>query len=304
MSDSSATKYFHDDLDRFRDGLAHTASTTGFSERLIEKDYYCSVLLRDFEILFAQGIVFKGGTCLSKVHMEFFRLSEDLDFGVSIKADASRADRRAAIKPAKQHLPGVSARLPCFTETVKLTGHNNNKQYNAEFSYRSVVTGELEPVKVEISLREEILFSPDPLPARTMLINPMTGLAAVAPFAVHALSLTEAYAEKTRAALTRREPAIRDFFDIHAAIKRGLVSHSAPEFLELVARKLLATDDPVDISDARIGVLRRQIETQLKPVLRLADYEGFTFDQVIQLLKEVESLRKGEFSSQTDLGSG
>ncbi len=289
MNDVPAAKYYHDDPERFRNGLSHTASNTGFSERLIEKDYYCSILLRDFETLFGQGLVFKGGTCLSKVHIEFFRLSEDLDFGVSVKTDASRADRRAAIEPAKQHLPGVAARLSCFTETVKLTGHNNNKQYNAEFSYRSMVTGELEPVKVEISLREEILFTPDPLPAKTMLIDPMTGSPAVSPFAVHALSLIEAYAEKTRAALTRREPAIRDFFDIHAAIQKGLVNHSAPEFLELVARKLLATDDPVNMSDARIEALRRQIETQLKPVLRIADYMGFTLDQVVELLRIIAS---------------
>jgi predicted nucleotidyltransferase component of viral defense system len=293
MSDESAATYYHDDPERFRDGLTHTASNTGFSERLIEKDYYCSVLLSDFQVLFGQGLVFKGGTCLSKVHIEFFRLSEDLDFGVSVKADASRADRRAAIEPAKQHIPGVASRLPCFSETVKLAAHNNSKQYNAEFSYRSVVTGELEPVKVEISLREEILFTPDPLPARTMLIDPMTGFAAVPPFAVHALSLTEAYAEKTRAALTRREPAIRDFFDIHAAIRRGLVNHSSPDFLELVARKLLATSDPVDMTETRIEALRRQIETQLKPVLRLADYEGFTLDPVIELLRGIASSCQG-----------
>jgi predicted nucleotidyltransferase component of viral defense system len=291
MSDA-VEMHFHGNQQRFRDGLAHTASATGFSERLIEKDYYCSLLLRDFEALFAEGLVFKGGTCLSKVHVEFFRLSEDLDFGISVKPDASRGDRRDAIEPAKQHLPGITTRLPCFIEKVKLTGHNNNRQYNAEYAFRSEITGDMEAIKVEISLREEVLLPAAALPAKTMLIDPMKGTSAVASFTVNAISLAEAYAEKTRAALTRREPAIRDFFDIHAAVQKGLVDHGTPEFLELVAKKLAATTDQVDLSDIRVEALRRQIETQLKPVLRMADYEGFALDKVIELLSAVTASYK------------
>jgi predicted nucleotidyltransferase component of viral defense system len=289
MSDDSDAEHYHQDEGRFRDALTRTASDTGFSARLIEKDYYCSVLLRDFANLFSQGLVFKGGTCLSKVHIDFFRLSEDLDFGVSVKQDASRAKRRGAIEPVKKHLPGVTGRLPFFTQAVPLTGHNNNTQYNAEFTYRSHVTGEPEAISVEVSLREEVLLPSAQLPAKTMLLDPFTGSAAVQPVAVHTLSLTEAYAEKTRAALTRREPAIRDFFDIDAAAQRGLVTHTASEFLDLVLRKLASTGDPVDTSKPRIEVLRRQIETQLKPVLRTVDFEGFALDRVVELLKEIAS---------------
>src|SRR5207248_11266256 len=96
-------------------------------------------------------------------------------------------------------------------------------------------------------------------------------------------SLREAYAEKTRAALTRRDPAIRDFFDIDNAIRKGLLQHSAPEFLSLISQKLALTEDPVDTSTERIEMLARQIETQLKPVLRPADYEEFALDRVVAL---------------------
>ncbi len=63
-------------------------------------------------ILFEQGLVFKGGTCLSKVHAEFFRLSEDLDFCISVRPDATPSDRRQAASPIKVHFAGVQARLP------------------------------------------------------------------------------------------------------------------------------------------------------------------------------------------------
>jgi predicted nucleotidyltransferase component of viral defense system len=252
-----------------------TASETGFSERLIEKDYYCSVLLNDLAALYGRGLVFKGGTCLSKVHADFFRLSEDLDFAVSVKPDAARGERRRLAEPFKAHLAGVTARLPIFSEAVTLTGQNVNKQYNGQLAYRSAVTGDVESIKIEISLREEFLRPCAELPARTILIDPLTRGPAVAPVVVRAISLREAYAEKTRAALTRRDPAIRDFFDLDNAIRKELLLHGAPEFLGLVAQKLAVTDDPVDLSPARLEVLARQIETQLKPVLRTADYEEF-----------------------------
>ena len=93
MGDESDAGPYHGDEGRFRDALTRTASDTGFSARLIEKDYYCSVLLKDLAVLYGQGLVFKGGTCLSKVHADFFRLSEDLDFSISVKPDAGRGKR-------------------------------------------------------------------------------------------------------------------------------------------------------------------------------------------------------------------
>ena len=73
MSDKPAGRWYHEDPLRFRDAPAFTEAESGFSSRLIEKDYYCSLLLHDLLVLFQQGLVFKGGTCLSKVHAEFFR---------------------------------------------------------------------------------------------------------------------------------------------------------------------------------------------------------------------------------------
>jgi predicted nucleotidyltransferase component of viral defense system len=288
MSDETS-RAFHEAPGQFRDALMLTASETGFSERLIEKDYYCSVLLNDLAPLYGWGLVFKGGTCLSKVHGDFFRLSEDLDFAVSVKPDAVRGERRRLAEPFKVHLAGVAARLPLFSEAVALTGQNVNKQYNGQLAYRSAVTGDVESIKIEISLREEFLLPCAELPAKTILIDPLTRSPAFAPVIVRTISLREAYAEKTRAALTRRDPAIRDFFDLDNAIRKGLFQYGGPEFLGLVAQKLAVSDDPVDLSPARLEALARQIETRLKPVLRTADYEEFALDRVVALLHEIAS---------------
>jgi len=71
--------YPHDtDADIFREALSYSEAVTGFTATLIEKDYYCSLILHH---VFDRDtpLVFKGGICLSKVYADFYRLSEDLD---------------------------------------------------------------------------------------------------------------------------------------------------------------------------------------------------------------------------------
>ncbi|MBN2124216.1 MAG: nucleotidyl transferase AbiEii/AbiGii toxin family protein [Deltaproteobacteria bacterium] len=67
--------YPHDtDPDIFREALSYSEGITGLTASLIEKDYYCSLILHH---LFSREtqLIFKGGTCLSKVYADFYRLS-------------------------------------------------------------------------------------------------------------------------------------------------------------------------------------------------------------------------------------
>ena len=60
----------------FREAIRFTAAETGFVPRLIEKDYFCSVLLHELAAL-DSPLTFKGGTLLAKVsgsrHSGLFR---------------------------------------------------------------------------------------------------------------------------------------------------------------------------------------------------------------------------------------
>ncbi|MFO0840891.1 MAG: nucleotidyl transferase AbiEii/AbiGii toxin family protein [Gemmataceae bacterium] len=293
MTDPPKTPDYHEDERQFREALRAVAARTGFATRLIEKDYYCSLALRALAAAFEQGLVFKGGTSLSKVHAEFFRLSEDLDFALSISPSVRRSARRAAVEPFKTHVDQIAKALPCFRAAVALTGFNDSRQYNGELGYRSAVTGEEERVKIEIALREEALLPPETLPARTLLSDPATGAPVISHIPVRALSLRETYAEKIRAALTRREPAIRDFFDIDNAVASTRLAHSDRDLAALVNRKLevaVASGEPVALTPERIKLLRGQVETQLRPVLREADYAGFDLDRVVGILKLILAL--------------
>jgi predicted nucleotidyltransferase component of viral defense system len=75
--------------------------------RLIEKDHFCTVVLEYLAASTAE-LVFKGGTCLAKVHTEFYRLSEDLDFVIPTPLDASRSDRSHLAAESKRAVSGRS----------------------------------------------------------------------------------------------------------------------------------------------------------------------------------------------------
>jgi predicted nucleotidyltransferase component of viral defense system len=292
MIDDPRTPAYHDDHQRFRESLSFTEAETGFSARLIEKDYLCTMVLGDFAAHFDRALVFKGGTCLSKVHADFFRLSEDLDFAVATPPDAARPDRRRAAAVIKQHFSAIPARLTWLEVADPFEGYNESRQYNGRVAYRSAVTGDREFIKIEVSMREEIILRAEPLPARTLLRDPRSGKQAIAPVNVNALHLLETYAEKTRAALTRPEPAIRDFFDIDHAVQQARIDHQNPAFLHLVTKKLaVAANHPVDLSAAKLSTLRTQLKTQLQPVLRPGDYDAFDLDRAFAALQAIWQLR-------------
>ena len=51
-----------------------------FSVKLLEKDYHLTRILHKISECRIKNLVFKGGTCLNKCYLGFYRLSEDLDF--------------------------------------------------------------------------------------------------------------------------------------------------------------------------------------------------------------------------------
>jgi predicted nucleotidyltransferase component of viral defense system len=280
--------HYHEDADRFRTALAFTESVTGFSARLIEKDYYCSLLLYDLSELFESEIVFKGGTCLSKVHAELYRLSEDLDFAISTEVNVPRSDRRMKIAALRDHLAGLSERMPGFHPAEPLRGFNLSRQYIGRYAYRSLVSGQNEFVKVEISLREPLLDPAEHRPARTMLLDPFRNAQVIEPFSIRAMSIHETYAEKFRAALTRKEPAIRDFYDIDYAIRLSTLEPTDMRLHDLVRQKLaVPSNDVIDVSTAKLTELQRQLESHLKPVLRVADYKQFNLERAFTTVKRL-----------------
>lgn len=281
-----AGSHLHLDAAPFAESVRYTAATTGFAPRLVEKDYFCSLVLAS--LAGAGELVFKGGTCLAKVHAGFYRLSEDLDFAISTPLDATRGRRRSAIASVKAVLDELPRRQPALRIAAPLAGANVSTQYLATVAYASLLDRREETIKIEVALREPLLVVPVVGDAATILLDPFGGGSLVEPVPVRCIALIEAFAEKLRAALSRREPAIRDFFDIDWAVERGLVQPGSDELVSLLRSKLaIPGNAAVDVSAGRLAALRRQAEFGLREVLRPADLAAFDLERAFGIVEDV-----------------
>ncbi len=275
------------DPETFKESLVYSEAKTGFTTSLIENDYFCSLVLYSF-FSNETALVFKGGTCLSKAHVDFYRLSEDLDFIIPVSVDTRKAQRRAEMKNVKTIFDRLPEVIPGMEISGVLVGHNNSRQYIGYLGYQSAIIEKLVKIKVEIGLREPLLLPLEPQKASTLAVNPFTGLPLVPFFTVHSMALREMYAEKIRAAMTRKEPAIRDFFDLFHAVHTKGIDLFAEDFLDMVTAKLeVRGNGPVDLSSKRKYELDLQLEGQLKPVLRPRDYAQFDLDKAFELVCKV-----------------
>jgi predicted nucleotidyltransferase component of viral defense system len=279
----------HEDQAFFREAVLFTAGQTGFNATLIEKDYFCTVLL---QYLYDQPdcpLIFRGGTCIGKVYADFYRLSEDLDFLISTPPEASISVRRKGMAPVMEWVKKISVEMSILTLPEDFTGHNSSRQYVAYVTYPSVfLTEEAARIKIEVGLREAPLMPSVQMKARTLLLNPFTRKSLVPDISLTTLSMKEAIAEKLRAALTRLEPAIRDFFDIDYLASQNKMDLNDRQLFDLLAEKLkVPGNPPIDLSQARKDKLKTQINTELKPVLRPVDFEKFDLDRAFGLVTRI-----------------
>jgi predicted nucleotidyltransferase component of viral defense system len=271
----------------FREALGFTRQQYGFPERLIEKDYLCSLLLEFLSGAHAD-LVFKGGTCLAKVHADFYRLSEDLDFMIPMPTTAARSARSRKAGKLKNIITALPKQFPFVQVIEPLTGANNSMQYNAVIGYASSIGQREETIKIEVGLREPLLLPPLSGAAKTILLDPVSGQTLIPTKTVRCISQMEAFAEKFRAALTRREVAIRDFFDIDYGLRTLGLQPNDKDLVGLVQAKLAVPgNEPVNLSAERLTTLRQQIASQLRPVLRKRDFRAFDLDRAFGAVSDM-----------------
>jgi predicted nucleotidyltransferase component of viral defense system len=290
----SGSPRVHLDLPAFRAAVERTARDFDFRPALVEKDYFCSLLIKAVSAP-ESGLIFKGGTCLSKIYADFYRLSEDLDFCIPVHAGIRRPARRQLIDPVKKIIRALPSRAAGVELEEPLGGRNESTQYVAAIRYRSVITAGWEKVKIEIALREPLFLPAAVQNARTLIRNVFTGEELMPPFAVRAIDLAEALAEKTRAALARREAAIRDFFDLHFALEHLELRLDDPVFLGLLRKKLAVPGtERVQLTTERLRALEQQSRTELPAVLRTKDIEKFDLGRIwtalTRLAEKLESV--------------
>jgi len=181
-----------------------------------EQDYLQELLLFSIFSEVGRKLVFKGGTCLYKLH-GLNRFSEDLDFTLCGRADISEAVE-AALR--RLRFLGVFAQV------------KDVKKHQREINIRVMSRGPLYHgrreemcfVPINISLRERVLLEPEHLTISSMYPD-------IPAFDVFSMRAEEIAAEKVRAILMREKP--RDLYDLWFMLRRGIQLNPG-----LVRRKL------------------------------------------------------------------
>lgn len=211
-------------------------------KELIEKDLILHWLLYEIEAneYFKNNFLFKGGTCLIKCYMGYYRFSEDLDFSwISQKEFEGKSHkeirRLLSVKIGKL--------MSIFGDVAKKTGldfkeDKSNKRYieiggsnkfaTFKFWYKSDILNTGTFIKLQINFFELFLY-----PSKESKVNSILGpsskefeflfpedsvILAKNPV-VKAYDIKEILIEKVRAILTRRGIKARDFIDVFLIIK-------------------------------------------------------------------------------------
>ena len=146
-------------------------------------------------------------------------------------------------------------------------------------------------IKFEVGLREPCVIDHSIKAARTIILHPYRNEPLLSAYGVRVIDIKEAIAEKLRAALTRRTPAIRDFYDLQYASGFLEIDFTDSELIELLRYKLtIPGNELLDFSTQRVRDLENQLDAELRPVLRSVDYDRFNLDQVLDIVTGVEEM--------------
>lgn len=199
------------------DELKVIADERHFNIVLLEKDYLLTLLL--YHIKDIEGLHFKGGTALNKIYLGHQRLSEDLDFSLSIGT-------KNAEKQIRNRLEG--------TFFKKITHDNRYDKF-----IRLVVHYRLfhddGTIYIDLNENENAIIKPD----TAKMLHFYKGH--IPKFKISCLDASEMTAEKIRATCQRYKP--RDYYDLYYIIKKKL-----PIDLRLVSEKFKEYDTDFDVS--------------------------------------------------------
>jgi hypothetical protein len=269
------------DPERLDDAVRIVAGREGFEPAAIEKDFYLTRVIWALAEAFGEGLVLKGGTCLSKVDYGFRRMSEDADFVLPWSGETRhRATNVAQTNRVARALGELGPALGLTLEGFD--GEEHERRSHVVWTLRYPSRFGPGAILIEAAMRP-LLRPGRRVPLRQMLDGRIGALHDGA--YGWAMDADEVRAEKVRAAFTRR--VIRDFYDLGLFVEHDAELVSA-DFVALVDAKLAeASAPPLHRQGTAFGLtprerdeLRAAIPGQLVPVLRRSE-AAFDLDALL-----------------------
>ena len=187
--------------------------------------------------------------------------------------------------------------MPDFLKALQLTsdkpegeGFDNSKQYVFKVKYPSVLTEKDDIIKIEISLRQPPLDKPVHTEIKHFYQDPFTGKDLFPSGKILSLSWNEAVAEKLKAAISRKDVVIRDYYDLWYISEFGFDFYDK-NFIQIFKGKVIDEGyagnykENFGLSADKLSFLRKQIDVLLKPVIRSG--EEFDLDKVLERFNEI-----------------
>lgn len=260
--------------------ILDSSNSYGFDAYKLEKDFLLTVILI-FIWRHYKELIFKGWTCLNKIYLDYFRLSEDLDFVVINKWN--RTERKAILEDYKQRLTKDLAIL-WLEITDQRTKYNEDRQWIFNFSYTSLIDNSPQNIQIDITMKEKLEIEPASKHIKSIFISKTMEENIFVEHTITCMEFDEIVAEKTRASLTRIQPAIRDFFDVWYI--KNFAKFDFERIMDLIETKLEESNHEYTI-DESFDLLNKQIETDLKPVLK----KNFEFDlkEIFEFIKQLKT---------------
>jgi predicted nucleotidyltransferase component of viral defense system len=148
----------HENKEAFRDAIRATSDHLGIRDIFIEKDYWVTFLLKRLsQSPYAENVVFKGGTSLSKVFNLISRFSEDVDLAILKSEGQSETQERIMIRKVEKEL------TIGFTE-IKITGLTSKQKNFRKTAYNYFKITDTDYSDIHSQLILEINSFADPVP--------------------------------------------------------------------------------------------------------------------------------------------
>ena len=212
---------------------------------LIEKDIILSKILFHLtqDKFFSQNYAFKGGTCLTKCHLWYYRFSEDMDFTYLNQKDFAGKSKNKIREIMSNKINKLGELIGVIAKKLDLNFkiEKGNKRYfqfggsNAFVTFKIWYNSkELEKetfVKIQVNHIEKLNYPiielnvgfivPKNLEKDFSFIASEDAETLLKPVKIKAYDLKEILIEKVRAILTRRGIKTRDFVDVFLITKKN-----------------------------------------------------------------------------------
>lgn len=287
----------HLDREAFKELTAAASTELCIRPDIIEKDYYITLALRELSVRI-KGMVFKGGTSLSKCYQIIDRFSEDID--ISFPADdgvPGESRKRLMKKSVITSMKALQFPITNLKET------RSRRSYNCYRASYPAIYASMPGMKPELIIETYLALLPFPTENRFadnyiyrfLKMTHQESLAEIfdlLPFPVHTQTVERTLIDKVFAICDyylndNIDRHSRHLYDIHKIMEHLTLSDSFPDLIrEVRMRRALLSICP---SAGRDIDMNRILEEIIKKEVYQKDYETITENLLFRSLPYEEA---------------